>query len=78
MTKNNNLESLMDFFRSNWKDLPKSATLNQCTEIKDIRKFVNSHIKFLKGQSGNKTFLPYYERLAQLRAKIETDGKEKL
>jgi len=38
--------------------------------IKDVPKMVESHIAFLKGNSGNMTFMPYFERLKKVYNKL--------
>jgi hypothetical protein len=44
-------------------DLKRSLRLNEHTYIYDLKKFVESHVNTLKGNKGNKLYMPYYERL---------------
>ena len=37
--------------------------LNECSTITNLKNFVDSHISILKSNSGNKRFLPYFDRL---------------
>lgn len=39
--------------------------LDQATIITDPKLFVESHLNYLKGNSGNRTFLAYYYRLVR-------------
>jgi hypothetical protein len=41
--------------------------LNQCTTITDISIFVESHLGFVKANNGNRIYLPYLERLKELK-----------
>lgn len=41
--------------------------LDKHTKITNVRKFVDSHLEVLRGNSGNKTFMPYYNRLMKLK-----------
>lgn len=41
--------------------------INQCCTILDINKFTTSHISVLKANNGNSTFLPFLERLRELK-----------
>ena len=60
--KLNELEAFFDSI-----DLPDDLIkLNQAETIIDCKKFVKSHLECLKGQKGNKAYLPYYNRLIQL------------
>jgi hypothetical protein len=41
--------------------------LSSCEVIVDIKKFVTSHIDYLKGNTGNKAYMSYYRRLMKLK-----------
>ncbi|MBS1760933.1 MAG: hypothetical protein JST23_12490 [Bacteroidetes bacterium] len=45
----------------------KPITLNQCGTITDCSLFVESHFATVKTNNGNRTFLPYLERLQDFR-----------
>lgn len=47
--------------------------LNQCCNINDLNKFISSHISVLKANNGNSTFLPFLERLRELKYILETE-----
>jgi hypothetical protein len=65
MTNQPTLETLEKFFKET--ELPKQVGLNYCTVITDTEKFIESSFATLKSNSGNKTFMPYYERLVKLK-----------
>ena len=44
----------------------KEVQLDSATFITDVPKFIDTHISFLERNSGNKKFLPYYNRLLKL------------
>lgn len=41
--------------------------LNQCSRILDISKFIKSNLQMIKANNGNRTFLPYFNRLQDLK-----------
>ena len=41
--------------------------LNDCTVIKDVWQFAKTHLRYLKANAGNAAYLPYYDRLVQVR-----------
>lgn len=41
--------------------------LNQCTKIIDISKFIESHLAIVKANNGKRVYLPYFERLQELK-----------
>ncbi len=45
----------------------ETIRLNQCSEIKDVSKFIESHLTTVKANNGNPTFLPYLNRLHELK-----------
>ncbi|TRZ52037.1 hypothetical protein D4S03_04090 [bacterium] len=59
------IKELEDFFAS--EELPEAIKLNAWTDITDLHLFIQSHLSTVKAQNGNKTYLPYYQRLLQLR-----------
>ena len=53
------------------KTLPKEIQFGPGQKITDVKKFIDSHISVLEGntKSNNKiTFMPYYDRLVQLNS----------
>lgn len=46
----------------------KPITLNQCGTITDCSLFVESHFATVKANNGNRTFLPYLERLQKIKS----------
>ena len=45
--------------------------LNQCETVINQEEFVKSHISALKKNTGNKTYLPYYDRLMLFKKKFD-------
>ena len=54
----------------NEQELPQTAIISKWM-IHNVRLFVLGHITTLKHNSGNKTYLPYYERLLELKSYLE-------
>jgi hypothetical protein len=44
-------------------EIPKSIKIKSDLNITDCQKFIDSHLTILKANSGNKRFIPYYNRL---------------
>ena len=65
---NKNVKELIDFFES--VDLPEEVDMKPHGVIKDVHKYLDSHISIVIKQSGNKAYLPYYERLIRLKEKL--------
>ncbi len=63
-----NLYELETFFNS--IEIPKELTLNQCEEIKEAPKLINTHLSFLKANSGNVAYKPYFDRLVVIYRKL--------
>lgn len=59
------LSELESFF-AQWKPSGEEIRLSEHEVIIDPQKFVKSHLNALKGNPGNKTFLPYYDRIVKL------------
>lgn len=59
------LSELKEFFHE--VDIPPGPIkLDDASTIIDLRKMIDSHIKYLEGNSGRKCFLPYYMRLVKV------------
>ena len=56
-------------------ELPQSLQLTPQEHITDLRKCVDGHISMLKCRSGNKTFLPYYNRLVKIYTILLAENK---
>ena len=41
--------------------------LNQCSTILNLGNFLKSHFEVLRNNKGNRLFMPYYERLQQVK-----------
>lgn len=68
------LKELEDYFSTTEFD-DKPFTLDQCTVIGNKRTFMDSHLRALRANSGNKTMLPYFDRLKKFYLMIKTDKK---
>lgn len=60
-------------YLSNTEVLPQ-IRLNEYTYISDSKIFIESHIATLERNTGNRTFLPHYERLCDYYKKIKNNG----
>lgn len=58
----NKLQEIEGYFNDN-PPPDQPYRLNVCTMINNPKKFVKSHISYLKANSGNLRFMPYFERL---------------
>lgn len=55
-------------------ELPtQPVKLNGCSTIKDFTLFIESHFATVKGNNGNRTFLPYLNRLQELKQVLTTN-----
>lgn len=51
--------------------LPENPiVLNNCSTINNAPHFVTAHLTFIKANNGNPTFLPYMNRLQQVKQKL--------
>jgi len=46
---------------------PEQVRISKCEVVTNVPQMIDSHLKVLKGNPGNKLFMPYYERLILLR-----------
>lgn len=71
------LDELEEYFKG--VDLSKNPIqLDKTTKIVDISKFLDSHFTVLRDNSGNKTFMPFYDRLIKIKELIENEKTKKL
>jgi len=69
---NQDIQELEQFFKA--VRLPgEPVTLNSCSKITDINLFIESHLNICKAQNGNKRYIPYLERLQELKAILKTN-----
>jgi hypothetical protein len=55
-------------------ELPtQPVKLNRCSTITDYSLFIESHFATVKGNNGNRTFLPYLNRLQELKQVLTTN-----
>ena len=63
------LPELKEYFNS--VTLPKEIRISDFEYIHDVRKFVDAHIEVLENHSGIRIYKPYFDRLVELKNKIE-------
>lgn len=69
------LPRLKKFFK-NYKFTDDPVRLDAATVITDQRKFVESYMKMLEANSGNKCYIPYYRMLVRFAKKVsENENK---
>jgi len=59
--------SELETFFENTMITDKPVILNQCTTITNCSSFIESHLQVVRANNGNKTFIPYLERLQQFK-----------
>ena len=65
-----NLKTMIEFF-DNYDFKNNELELNCFTKIKSVKTFVESHISYLKANSGKRLFLPYFDRLNEVYRKLK-------
>lgn len=65
-----NLKTMIEFFE-NYDFKNNELELNHFTKINDLKIFVDRHIGYLKANSGNRLFLPYFDRLHDVYNKLK-------
>lgn len=57
----NKIDEIEQYFKLNPPE--GQYRFDKCSKVVDAKKFVTSHISFLRRNTGNKTFIVYFERL---------------
>ncbi len=57
----------LEQFYANTSFPTEPIKLNECSTILDVSKFIQSNLMIAKANNGNRTFLPYLNRVQQLR-----------
>ena len=52
---------------------PEQVKISKCEVVTNVPQMIDSHIKILRGNPGNRTFIPYYDRLMLLRFAVDTN-----
>lgn len=52
---------------------PEQVRISKCEVVTNVPKMIDSHIKVLKANTGNRLFMPYYDRLMLLRFAVDTE-----
>tara|TARA_R110000772_G_scaffold62026_1_gene139457 strand:+ start:1734 stop:1940 length:207 start_codon:yes stop_codon:yes gene_type:complete len=52
---------------------PEQVRISKSELITNVPQMIAGHLKVLKGNPGNKLFMPYYERLMLLRFAVDTE-----
>lgn len=63
------IKALENYFL-NFRLLPESIKLNQCNTLTNVSLFIESHLATVKNNNGNSTFLPYLNRLQELKKEL--------
>ena len=61
---------MIEFFE-NYDFKNNELELNHFTKITNLKKFTDTHISYLKANSGKKLFLPYFDRLKSVYKKLK-------
>lgn len=59
------IKELKEFFATT--TIPKEIRISQCEVVVDTQRFIQSHIRTLESNPGNRLFLPFYLRLRNLK-----------
>ena len=46
---------------------PEQVKISKCEVVTNVPQMIDRHIKILRGNPGNRLFMPYYDRLILLR-----------
>ena len=52
---------------------PEQVRISNCEVVTNVPKMIDSHLKVLKANTGNRVFMPYYDRLMLLRFAVDTE-----
>jgi hypothetical protein len=52
---------------------PEQVRISKCELITNVPQMIAGHLKMLKGNPGNRLFMPYYDRLLLLRFAVDTE-----
>lgn len=52
---------------------PEQVRISKGEVVTNVPQMIESHLKVLKGNPGNKLFMPYYDRLMLLRFALDTE-----
>jgi hypothetical protein len=52
---------------------PEQVRISKCEVVTNVPQMIDSHIKTLRGNPGNRLFMPYYDRLLLLRFAVDTE-----
>jgi len=47
--------------------------ISKCEVVTNVPQMIDSHVKTLRGNPGNRLFMPYYDRLLLLRFAVDTE-----
>jgi len=56
-------------------ELPEYIQITDAEKVTDVRLFIDNHIAILRANSGNRTYLPYYNRLLALTKILQHDNR---
>ena len=56
------LDEIENYFKT-YNFISGDLRVDECTTVTDLKKFVQSHIRILRNNKGNRLYMPYYDRL---------------
>lgn len=71
MDKPKNFKELKDRLKR-FSNYENPIQLNQETTVTNVSKMIETHVSMLEANSGNRTFMPYYDRLVVLLTILES------
>ncbi len=70
MDKPKNLKDLKKRLQP-FVNMDNQVRLSDEATVTNVGQMINAHLKVLEGNSGNRTFMPHYDRLVALLAVLE-------
>ena len=52
---------------------PEKVKISKCEVVTNVPQMIDSHVKILRNNAGNRLFMPYYDRLLLLRFAVDTE-----
>ena len=68
----NKLDEIEKFFKD-YDFEGRQIKISQCERVLNVKNFVESHIKMLRANTGNKRYLPYFDRINKLYLLLKSE-----
>ena len=52
---------------------PEKVRISKCEVVTNVLQMIDSHVKILRNNPGNRLFMPYYDRLLLIRFAVDTE-----